>query len=152
MKTLEPYLSSHPFLNGLKEEYIKLLVGCAKNVSFKPGAFIFHEGAEANEFFLIRQGVVSMELFVPNRGAKTIKTLGEGDFLGWSWLIPPHYWHFDARVMDLTRAIALDGKCLRTKCEQDHNLGYELVKRFAHMMQESIEAVTLQLMDVYKSP
>ena len=36
---------------------------------------------------------------------------------------PPHHWQFDARAVKLTRAIALDGKWLRTKCEKDHDLG-----------------------------
>jgi hypothetical protein len=75
--------------------------------------------------------------------------LGEGEILGWSWLIPPYNWHFDARAVELTRAIALDGKCLRNKCEQDHDLGYELLKRFAHIMEQRLQATRLQLLDVY---
>ncbi len=152
MKTIEPYLSEHPFLKDLKDEYLKLLVGCAKNVSYKPGEFIFRQGEEANEFYLIREGCVLVELFVPNRGAVTIKTLREGDVLGWSWLVPPYYWHFDARAADFTRAISLDGKCLRTKCENDHHFGYEMLKRFTRIGKASLEATTLQMMDVFKSP
>ena len=51
--------------------------------------------------------------------------------------------------MDLTRAIALDGKCLRGKCDDDHSLGYELMKRFAHIMEERLQATRLQLLDLY---
>jgi hypothetical protein len=69
--------------------------------------------------------------------------------LGWSWLIPPYFWRFDARVLEMTRAIALDGKCLRAKCEQNHDLGYELLKRFTNMMDQRLQATRLQLLDVY---
>jgi CRP-like cAMP-binding protein len=69
--------------------------------------------------------------------------------LGWSWLFPPYRWHFDARALELTRAIALDGKCLREKCEEDHDLGYELVKRVAQIIMERLQATRLQLLDVY---
>ena len=78
-----------------------------------------------------------------------IDTVEEGDVLGWSWLIPPYHWHFDARAIDLTRAIALDGKCLRTKCEEDHNLGYELLKRFSHIIEQRLQATRIRLLDVY---
>jgi hypothetical protein len=47
------------------------------------------------------------------------------------------------------RAIALDGKCLRTKCEQNHDLGYELLKRFSQIMSRRLDATRLQLLDVY---
>ena len=78
-----------------------------------------------------------------------IQSREAGEVTGWSWLIPPYRWHFDARAMDLTRAIALDGKCLREKFEKDHDLGYELMKRFALVIAERLDATRFQLMDVY---
>lgn len=149
METLERILAEHPFFAGLDARHIQLIVGCATNVRFDAGQFIFREGEEANEFYVIRHGKVALEVFVPGRGPVTIQTLGEGEILGWSWLIPPYHWHFNARAIELTRAIALDGKCLRAKCEDDHDLGYELLKRFAHIVEQRLEATRLQLLDVY---
>lgn len=151
METLERILAEHPFFNGLKTHYLQLIVGCASNVRFNAGEFIFHEGGEANEFYLIRHGKVALEIFVPDRGPLTIQTMGEGEILGFSWLIPPHRWRFDARALELTRAIALDGKCLRTKCEEDQGLGYQLMKRFAHIVEQRLQATRLQLLDLYGS-
>ncbi|MEP9411950.1 MAG: cyclic nucleotide-binding domain-containing protein [Candidatus Brocadia sp.] len=149
MQTLEPYLAEHPFLKGLEPKHLKIIVGCASNVRFNAGQFILREGEEANNFYIIRHGKVSLEIFTPDRGPITIQTIGEGEVLGWSWLIPPYHWHYDARALELTRAIALDGKCLRTKCEQDRDLGFELLKRFAHIITQRLEATRLQLLDVY---
>jgi hypothetical protein len=53
--------------------------------------------------------------------------------------------------VELTRAIALDGKCLRKKSEEDHDLGYELLRRFSSIIVERLEATRLQLLDVYKA-
>jgi len=149
MKTLEPILAEHPFFAGLNEEHLKLLVGCAKNVRFNAGQFIFREGGDANEFYVVRHGRVALELFSPERGAIAIQTIGEGDVLGWSWLYPPYKWHFDARALELTRAIALDGVCLRNKCDLDHDLGYELMKRFGHIVETRLQATRIQLLDLY---
>ncbi|NOT57572.1 MAG: cyclic nucleotide-binding domain-containing protein [Deltaproteobacteria bacterium] len=149
METLEPILAAHPFFRDLDPRHLQLIVSCAANVRFEAGQFIFREGEDANHFYLLRHGTVSVEVFVPQRGALTIQTLREGDVLGWSWLLPPYRWHFDARAVSLTRALALDGKCLRAKCEDDHDLGYELFKRFARLMTERLQATRLQLLDVY---
>ena len=149
METLERILSEHPFFKGLEEPYLQLLVGCASNVRFNAGEVIFREGEQANKFYLIRQGKVAVETFAPSRGPIIVQTLGEGEVVGWSWLVAPYRWRFDGRAVELTRAIALDGECLRGKCEEDHNLGYELMKRVAHVMEKLVEATRLQLLDVY---
>jgi CRP/FNR family transcriptional regulator, cyclic AMP receptor protein len=149
METLERIIAEHPFFADLDAQYTDLLIGCASNVRFDPGVYILKEGEEANAFFLIRHGRVAVEIYAPQRKPTIIETLGEGEILGWSWLLPPYHWRFHARAVEPMRAIALDGKCLRTKCEENHDLGYELLKRFAKIIERRLEAVQLQLVDVY---
>ncbi|MCK4461160.1 MAG: cyclic nucleotide-binding domain-containing protein [candidate division Zixibacteria bacterium] len=149
MRDLEQTLREHPFLEGLGAEHIKLLVGCASNVVFKSGEFIIREGEEADAFYFIRHGRVLIETHVPQKGPIMIRSREAGEILGWSWLVPPYRWHFDARAVELTRAIALDGKCLREKCEEDHDLGYEVMRRFVLIIAQQLEATRLQLLDIY---
>jgi len=150
MENLERILAEHPFFAGLEPAYLQLLVGCASNVRFDAGQTIFREGEEANQFFLIRHGKVALDIYAAERGSITIETLDEGDILGWSWLVPPYFWQFDARAVELTRAVALDGKCLRKKSEEDHDLAYELLKRFVHIIEQRLQATRLQLLNVYE--
>ncbi len=151
METLERILAEHPFFSGLEPSYTSLLVGCAANSRFDAGKYIFKEGEAANEFYVIRAGKVALEIFAPQRKPIILETLSEGEILGWSWLLPPYHWKFHARAVEDTRAIALDGKCLRTKCEQNHDLGYELLKRFSQIVEQRLEAARFQLLDVYGS-
>lgn len=151
MENLERILMEHPFFAGMAEPYMDLLVGCASNVRFEAGEFILREGEEANKFYLLRQGKVALEIYAPERGSINIQTLDAGDILGWSWLVPPYRWRFDARAIELTRALALDGKCLREKCEKDHDMGYEMLKRFSQVMVEHLTAARFQLLNVYES-
>ena len=150
-ESLERILGEHPFFKGLEGPYLELFVDCASNVRFSAGEILFREGEEANQFYMIRQGKVALELLTSERGPISVQTVGEGDVLGWSWLIPPYRWRFGARAVELTRAIALDGKCLRKKSEEDHDLGYELLRRFSSIIVERLEATRLQLLDVYKA-
>jgi CRP/FNR family cyclic AMP-dependent transcriptional regulator len=149
METLERILAAHPFFEGLDPGHLALLVGCATNMRFDPGTYLCRAGQEANQFFLVRDGRITLELAAPGQAPLVLQTLGPGDILGWSWLIPPYHWMFDAVAVDQTRAIALDGKCLRGKCEADHDVGYELLKRFAHIMESRLQATRLQLLDLY---
>jgi len=149
MENLERILSEHPFLSGMDARHLQLLVGCASNVAFKAGEYIFREGQPADKFYFIRHGLVHVLTHVPQKGSIIIRSRDAGEIFGWSWLIPPYRWHFDARAVEVTRAIALDGKCLRDKCEEDHDLGYEIMKRFAFVIAERLEQTRLQLLDVY---
>jgi CRP-like cAMP-binding protein len=146
---LEPIIREQPFFQGLEERHIKLVTGCAKNVRFEAGQVIFREGEEADKFYLIREGLVAVEVLVPERGSTAVQTVCEGEMLGWSWLFPPYRWRFQARTRQATRALAFDGKCLRAKCEGDHDLGYELLKRFSRVVTDRLEATRVQLMDLY---
>ena len=147
METLEPILKKHPFFKDLDQKHLDFIVGCASNVRFKKGEVILKEEKPADKFYLIREGKVA--IFIAKPRSITIETIHEDDILGWSWLIPPHRYRFSARAMEDTRAIALDGKCLREKCETNHELGYELLKRLVSVFAQRLEATRLQLLNIY---
>jgi len=148
--TLEVLLREHPFFRGLDEPDIEFIAGCGHNVVFESGAYLFREGEEANQLFIVRRGRVALEIDVPGRGLVVIDTGGEGEVIGFSWLFPPYRYQFDARAIEPVGAVALDGVCLRGKCEEDSKLGYELMKRFASILLRRMQSARLRLIDVYR--
>jgi CRP-like cAMP-binding protein len=142
-------LRLHPFVMDLADEHMQTLIGCATNAVFEEGAYLIHEGQVAEKFYLIRNGRVALEMDASERGPLRVQTLGPGEVLGWSWLISPYRWHFSGCAVTDVRAIALDGKCLRTKCENDNRFGYEMLKRLAQVVGSRLEATQRQLLDVY---
>ena len=149
MRTLETVLAETPFLEGLDDERLALLAGCAGNVHFGAGETIFRQGDRADAFYVLRHGSVALETFVPTRGPVVVETIEGGEVLGWSWLFAPYRWHFDARALTGVRATGFDGACLREKCDQDAALGYELMGRFAQVLIERLQWTRLRLLDVY---
>jgi CRP/FNR family cyclic AMP-dependent transcriptional regulator len=137
---------------GLREEQLQLIAGCGKIAAAEAGESLFREGDDAEVFYLVRHGRLALELHMPGRGELTISTHGPGELVGWSWLFPPYRWHLDGRVVERLSAVVFDGACLRGKAEADHELGYELMKRFAAQMVERLQATRLQLIDVYGQP
>jgi CRP-like cAMP-binding protein len=148
-KSMKELLGEHPFLEGFTNKDLEILSGFAADASFETGRQIFREGEEANKFYLVRHGKVAIETYTPGSGNLCIQTIGEGEVLGWSWLVPPYQWNFDARAIELTRAIEIDGECLRQHCEEDKSFGYEISKRFVQIMVQRIQATRMQLLDMY---
>ena len=113
---------------------------------------LFRTGEPANTFYVIRHGRVALDIHDPRRGTLVIASLGEGEVAGWSWLVPPYQWMFDARAVSPVSAVALDGACLRGKCDQDPALGYALMQRVSHVMYERLQDARMRLLDLYGSP
>lgn len=151
MEPLQEMIVKHPFWAGLDPQYFDLLLGCATFERFGAGQPIFKEGGNADQFYLIQNGHVTIGAFVPGRGAVTIQTVSAGDALGWSWLSPPYQWHFSARASDVTETIVFAAKTLRDKAEQNHDFGYELIKRVSKLLLQRLQETRLVLIDFYDS-
>jgi len=149
MRTIEQYLPDHPFFAGLAPDALEVLAGCATNVSFAPGQYLFREGQPADQFYMIRRGRVAVEVHSPTNGRMTVDTADAGDVVGWSWLVAPYSWLFDARAVEPTGAVAFDGACLRDKCDRDPKLGYELMKVVTQVMFSRLVAARVRLLDLY---
>jgi CRP/FNR family cyclic AMP-dependent transcriptional regulator len=146
-KSVQAIVTAHPFLKDLSPHQHRLLGDLAMQCHFAPGELIFREGDPANRFYLIKTGKVVLESYVRDQGTVPIQTIGPGELLGWSWMFPPYYWHFDARAVEPTEAIFFYGTPLRTECEADHDLGYELLKRMSEVMIQRLQGTRRQLLE-----
>jgi CRP/FNR family cyclic AMP-dependent transcriptional regulator len=149
METIAPVLAAHRFFRGLNSPFLELVKECASRETFKPGEFLCRDDEEATKFYVIHHGRVSVEIYRDRRGPVTIQSLGETDVLGWLWFEKPYHWNLDAKAKELTRVISLDVQCLRDKCDQDHDFGYELMRRYAHHLAVQFRVTKLQLADMY---
>jgi len=134
---------------GLDEVQLELIAACGRLVRFGENEYLMREGDPADTFYLLRDGAVALEVHGPGRGALVIETLDPGEVVGWSWLFPPYRCELDVRTLEPCGLIAFDGACLRGKCDSDHELGYQLMRRFAANVIHRLQATRLQLLDVY---
>ena len=146
VEPIETIIAQHPFLRGLEAQYLRTLADNSMRMHYRPGEFIFHEGEPANRFYLIEKGRILLEAPRPDEPPVMIQAIGPGDVLGWSWLFPPFYWNFDARVVEPTTAIFFYGTRLLEACEQDPRFGYELMKRTAQVVIQRLQATRHRLL------
>ncbi|HEX6262375.1 MAG TPA: cyclic nucleotide-binding domain-containing protein [Actinomycetota bacterium] len=146
---LDRLLAEHDFFRGLEPEHLSFVAGCGSNVRFAEGDFLFREGEPADRFYIVREGRVALEVRGPGEGALVLDTLGANEVVGVSWLFPPYRWQFDARAVEPVRAVALDGACLREKCDREPPLGYELMKRLSEISSQRMQSARLRMLDLY---
>ena len=136
---------SHPFFAGMSSEERALIAMAIKSnsqqkVEFGPHEIIFREGEPANRFYLIESGSVMLETHEPADGTFPVQTLKAGDVIGFSWLFPPFTWCLQARALERTRVIALDGADLLVTAEENRMFGYELMKRVGRIAIQRLKA------------
>ncbi len=135
----------------LKPRQIEVLASLAMEVHFEPGQLIFRQGDPANRFYLILQGRVELEIGVQDGSEISMRSLGPGDEAGWSWLLTPGFFRTNARAVVPTRTLFFYGTVLRQHCEDDHDLGYEIMKRVIEAVVDSFDGCQNKLLK-YTSP
>ncbi len=136
---LDTQLRTHPFVKDMAPDHVARLREHASLTGFKSGDVIFRRGDPAMEFYLLKTGLVNLQ--VETGGIpRTIQTITEGSVLGWSWLFEPRLWEFTAVAQTPVRAIAIDAAGLLGSCEEDTDFGYRLVLRVSEAMAERLHA------------
>ncbi len=142
--------SGHTFLDALDERQRQLLTAAATPFRAQPGQFLAREGEAAHAFYLIHSGHVGIGTHLGHRGAAPLQTVGAGDTVGWSWLLPPYQWEFDARAIDVVEGLAFDAQWLRQQCESDYELGYNVLKQLLSVVSDRLTACRIHNLDIYK--
>jgi len=124
----------------------------AEDSDYAAGSRLFDVGRDAVGCWLIRTGQVALETSVPGRGPVVVQTVGPGDVLGWSWLVPPSQWRISATASEPVSAIRFDTVMLRMLAEEDPALGYPLVLGLFEAMLARLESTRARLLDLYGSP
>lgn len=147
MQTVFDTIANQTFFKGLTAEHLRILADNARPTWFEAGELIFHQGDLGNRFYLIVDGKIALESSQKNGSALVLQTIGPGELLGWSWLFSPYIWDLHACALQPTEAIFFYGTFLRERCEQDHDLGYELFRRIAEVMMQRLQFTRRQLLD-----
>jgi CRP/FNR family cyclic AMP-dependent transcriptional regulator len=120
------------------------LVRVGIEARFVPGQFIFEEHDQSGQFYYITSGSVALEQPAREHAIR-IRTLREGDFLGWSALLGSGTRHFQARALTEVAALTFDGERLRKTCDDDPRFGYAMMKRLLLLVTERLDVVRAQL-------
>lgn len=141
------YLSSHVFFSELEQDILKFLSENVSTRKIKQGDILFRQGESANKFYVVRSGKISIQIPAVMGPALELQSQGKDQILGWSWLIPPYRWNFQARAEEDSELLEFDGAIILERCEEETKFGYELLKRFTSLMSERLETARQKMID-----
>jgi CRP/FNR family cyclic AMP-dependent transcriptional regulator len=145
-------LAAQPFLRGMPPAHLRELAALCEHVTIAAGKRLFEEGSRADRFWIIDAGQVTLDASVPGRGRVIIETLGRNDVVGLSWMLPPYQWRFGAVATQPTQAFAFDAHAVRSACDFDLALGYELSRRFSAVVVRRLQATRARLIESQAHP
>jgi CRP-like cAMP-binding protein len=151
-KTIEKELANHDFFLGLEPDFISFLADCATARRVDSDKTLFRHGNRADRFFLLREGCISVEVAAISGPPLLLQRLTPGGILGWSWLIAPYRWHFQARALEDSEVVEFNGDTILERCESQPAFGYELLKRFSGLMSSRLAVAHEKMMDEWHPP
>lgn len=140
MESIEAHIANHPFWHGMRIEFLPFLAKSARLAQFGVEELVYQDRHEAKELYLVQKGRVALEIFEPDSGVVTTKTIGPGEALGWEWCFPPYQWHTAARSVDATELLVFDAADLRSKAEQSPAFGRDMMLRIAQTLWHDLSA------------
>ncbi len=141
-------LQQHPFVEEFSPEHLRSLAALARQERFAEDQIIFHEGDDYSVFYLLGEGMVSLELEAADNVLR-VQTLYAGDELDWSALLPHAGKHFQARALTPVTALAFEGEQLLAAFKQDPQFGMAFMLRLMGVVSERLRAARVQLIDMY---
>jgi CRP/FNR family transcriptional regulator, cyclic AMP receptor protein len=141
------YLSTHEFFSAFSNDILNFLSERSSMCEIKKGQILFRQGENADKFYVVRKGLISIQMPAIMGPTLEIQTLGKDQVLGWSWLISPYKWNFQTIAEEDSELLMFDGIAILARCEQEPKFGYELLKKFAELMSMRLDAARQKMMD-----
>jgi CRP-like cAMP-binding protein len=146
-QSITEYLSAHEFFSEFSDDSLKFLCECSSTREIKKGQILFLQGENADKFYVVRNGRISIQMPAIMGPALEIQTVDKDQVLGWSWLISPYQWNFQAKAEEDSELLQFDGTAILARCEQEPKFGYELLKKFAALMSVGLNAARQKMMN-----
>ena len=141
-------LDDLPLLAGLTPTHRAAVAGISTIETYEPGHRLFDEGGAADRCWVVLSGCVMIDATTPSSGRVALQSLGHGELVGWSWVVPPHRWHFGATVVSPTRAVVVDAVKLRELADADPELGYRVALVMVGALANRLQTTRIRLLDL----
>jgi CRP-like cAMP-binding protein len=146
-------LNKNPWFQALSPEHLQKVTEMAHLRKTKTGEILFREGDKEDYLYIVIDGRVAVDIFIPYRGKVRLYTAEPWDVFGWSSVTPTSHQR-TARAIAVVDSliVGIDSARLRDACEEDHDFGYLVMRRLMHIVASRLMVSRLQLIDMFASP
>ncbi|HEX7304707.1 MAG TPA: cyclic nucleotide-binding domain-containing protein [Lentzea sp.] len=145
-------LDTLPLFTNLSHTRRAAIAGVSRIETYEPGTRLFDEGGLADQCWIVLSGCVLVDTAVLPHERVTLQSIGPGELVGWSWLVPPYRWHFGASVVSAARAAVIDTGAVRRLADEDPALGYQLSLILVDALLNRLQATRIRLLDLRATP
>jgi CRP/FNR family cyclic AMP-dependent transcriptional regulator len=150
---VEAELKKIPWFQELKPEHLKRMSEISSLRRVKAGEVLFREGDKQDYMYIVLEGRVALDLYVPHRGKVLFYTAEEWEVFGWSGVTPTvRQRTAGAMAVIDSLVVAIDAARLQELCDQDHDLGYLFMRRMTNIIASRLMITRLQLLDMFAEP
>ena len=145
-------ISSNPWFSELNNEQLKRIEEISINRDVQGNEYIFLEGDFEDYIYILLQGQVTIEMMVPNHGRISVQLAQPFEIVGWSSVTPIiRQRTASARATTASQLLAIDSVKLRELCDEDHDMGYFLMRRLSNIIATRLLLTRLQLVEIISS-
>ncbi len=146
---LEDLRASSALVGRLTDEEFSLFETMATELDLAEDEVLFRENQEARRFFIVSEGIISLEVERPAKPSTTVTTLGDGALVGLSWRLAPHRWMWTARALTPTTLAVFDAAAMRQACDDDPKLNVLMWEVVAREASQRLHQARIQMLDLY---
>lgn len=143
-------LEKIPWFHELRPQDIRKIATITTLRTLQAGQVVFREGDKEDFYYVVLRGRVALDMFVPLRGRVRFYTAEPSETFGWSSVTPIVRQRTAGATAVIDSVVAgINAEELRRACEEDHDLGYEVMRRLANVVAGRLLVTRLQLLDMF---
>ncbi|MGB7755310.1 MAG: cyclic nucleotide-binding domain-containing protein [Salinisphaera sp.] len=151
-KKIEKLLAEQSFFSDFSRKDLSFLADAAERQTLNKNRVLFNQRTPAHEFYFVLSGLITLQVPAIEGPALMLQKVGAGSVLGWSWLIPPYEWSFQAEADEDSELLVFDGQRILARCEAEPAFGYEVMKRFSTLMSDRLAYSRERMMAEWNPP
>ena len=129
------------FFSGLARAQLARLALLARRAHYPQDTRIYSLGDPAEDFYVLADGMVRFTLGVGRRDTSAGEIIRRGEVFGWAALVETTQRRIaTAYCLTACHVLALDGAKLLALMEEDHSLGYALMKQLSILLTSELKA------------
>jgi CRP-like cAMP-binding protein len=114
------------------------------------GEILYKEGDNDNLLYIVSEGSLSIEIFVPSQGQVQLYNAEPLDIVGWDSMTPVARHRITSiTALQKSNLIYFDGSALNELCEKDKELGYLFMRRLSNVIATRMLAMRIKLIDLF---
>jgi CRP/FNR family cyclic AMP-dependent transcriptional regulator len=137
-------------LQGVPQSILTEMAPQARLVEYSSGAVIFEEGARAQDFYMLKEGKILLEVEIAQDIIISLGSIKRGYSFGWSSLVPDGLHTTYAVAVEPSQVLAISGEVFLEILEREPRWAYLVMKRVFQVFKRRLERRTNQFIRVMR--